>query len=128
MNQDKLLGRICYKIAGREGSKLAIITDVLGNNFVEIDGQVKRRRCNLSHLELTSSQLPIKKGISTEEVRELLKSQQIIINHQKKPGVKKPLKEIKQKSPKRKALQENQSSVKAPHQKDNSRKKEHARK
>ena len=100
MSEEKLLGRICYKIAGREGKRAAVIVNVLGNNFVEIDGQVKRRRCNLSHLELTNTQLKIKKNISTDELKSLLKEQGIEVSYTKKPGVKKPMKQNPEKEPK----------------------------
>ena len=84
MSEEKLLGRICTKLTGREGNRLAVIVDVLDGNFVIIDGQVKRRRCNLAHLELSAKQLNIKKGISTEELKALLKQENIINDYTKK--------------------------------------------
>jgi len=93
MTEEKLIGRLCRKIAGREGNRIAVIVNVLNNNFVEIDGQVKRRKCNLSHLELLNKQLKIKKGISTEELKDILKKESIIIEYKKKDEIKKkPLK------------------------------------
>ena len=41
------IGRICYKIAGRESGKVAVVVDKINDNFVFVDGQVKRKRCNI---------------------------------------------------------------------------------
>jgi large subunit ribosomal protein L14e len=53
------IGRICMKIAGREAGKYCVILKKMDDNFVLITGpniltQVKRRRCNVEHLEPTS--------------------------------------------------------------------------
>ena len=41
----------------------------MDKNFVVIDGNVKRRRCNLKHLEATDKTVEIEKGASTEEAK-----------------------------------------------------------
>lgn len=43
-------GRLVVKTAGREAGKIAVIIEKINNNFVLVDGQVKRRACNISHL------------------------------------------------------------------------------
>ncbi len=63
------IGRICIKLAGRDGGREAVIVDVLDKNFVTIDGNVRRRKCNISHLEPTKKTIDIKKGASHEEVK-----------------------------------------------------------
>jgi len=85
----ELLGRICTKIAGREGNRKAVIVDILKGNFVIIDGDVKRRKCNLAHLELSDKLLKIKKGISSEELKELLAKEGIDVAYNKKVKTKK---------------------------------------
>lgn len=70
-------GRVVMKIAGREAGKLAVIVEKKDDNFVTIDGQCKRRRCNLSHLELTPLTVDIKKGASHEEIIAALKKHSI---------------------------------------------------
>lgn len=68
------IGRICFKLAGRESGKRCVIVDMIDDNFVLINGpQVKRRRCNLKHLELSDQKIEISKGSSTEEVEKALK-------------------------------------------------------
>ena len=67
------IGRVCVKKTGREAGKKCVVVDVIDQNFVLIDGEVKRRRCNILHLEPTAQKLDIKKGASTEEVKAALK-------------------------------------------------------
>ncbi|ACV24767.1 50S ribosomal protein L14e [Methanocaldococcus fervens] len=63
------VGRVCIKTAGREAGKVCVIVDILDKNFVVVDGLVKRRRCNIKHLEPTEKKVDIQKGASTEEVK-----------------------------------------------------------
>ncbi|ACX72866.1 conserved hypothetical protein [Methanocaldococcus vulcanius M7] len=63
------VGRVCIKTAGREAGQICVIVDVLDKNFVVVDGLVKRRRCNIKHLEPTEKKVDIQKGASTEEVK-----------------------------------------------------------
>ena len=67
-----LIGRVCTKLLGREAGRTCVIVDEIEGNFVLIDGNFKRRKSNLMHLELTDKILDIKKGASTSEVREAM--------------------------------------------------------
>ncbi len=98
------VGRVCMKIAGREAGKICVIVKVVDKNFVEITGPkaltgVKRRKCNIDHLEPLPFKIEIKEGASDEEVLKQLDKVGII----KKFGLKKPttLKEKKKKPRKR---------------------------
>jgi large subunit ribosomal protein L14e len=67
------VGRICMKTAGREAGKFCIIVDAVDDKFVLITGplavtKVKRRKCNIEHLEPTPEIIKIKKNASDEEV------------------------------------------------------------
>jgi large subunit ribosomal protein L14e len=55
------IGRLCVKLAGRDARKKCVIIDVLDNNFVMIDGQTRRKKCNIRHLEPLDKVLKIKK-------------------------------------------------------------------
>lgn len=66
------IGRICFKIAGRDANKYCVIVNKIDNNFVEIDGQTRRRKCNINHLEALDSTVDIKAGASNKEVAEAL--------------------------------------------------------
>ena len=62
------VGRVCIKIAGRDASKKCAIIDILDDKFVLIDGETRRRKCNILHLEPLKEVIKIKKGASHEEV------------------------------------------------------------
>ena len=68
------LGRLCVKIAGRDAGKEALIVEVIDKNFVLIDGNTRRRKTNVDHLELLPKKAELKKGASHEEVEKALKS------------------------------------------------------
>jgi len=62
------VGRICVKLAGRDAGRECVIVDILDNSFVLIDGNVRRRKCNILHLEPSDKKIELKKGASHEEV------------------------------------------------------------
>ena len=86
------VGRLCFKIAGREAGKLAVIIDVLDNNYAMIDGLVRRKKCNTAHLVPLGTVLKIKKNAPTAEVQKAMIDSKIIDEVPKK-GEKKERKE-----------------------------------
>ena len=44
------IGRLCVKIAGRDAGKKCVVVDVVNDNTVLIDGETRRRNCNIKHL------------------------------------------------------------------------------
>lgn len=68
-----MIGRICVKLNGREAGRTCVIVNQLDDNFVIIDGNVKRRKCNIDHLEFTEKKINIKKDASKEEVIDSMK-------------------------------------------------------
>jgi len=69
------VGRVCVKLAGHEAGKRCVIVDVLDSNYVVVSGAgVKRKRCNIAHLEPTDKKLDIPKGASDEEVKRALEA------------------------------------------------------
>lgn len=65
-------GRVCMKIAGRDAGKVAVIIDVLDENYVLIDGAVRRRKCNIKHLEPMDKKVKIAKNASHTDVLKAL--------------------------------------------------------
>ena len=88
----ELLGRICVKLLGREAGKTCVIADELEGNFVLVDGNVRRRKCNLNHLEISENLLKMKKNASTSEIQAAMKTAGIKIVEKKKASDKKTLK------------------------------------
>ncbi len=71
------IGRICVKTAGREAGRYCVVVDIIDENFVIVTGPkeitgVRRRRCNVKHLEPTPEKIDIERGASDEEVKEAL--------------------------------------------------------
>jgi len=109
------VGRVCMKIAGREAGKMCVVTKVIDKNFVEVTGPkkltgIKRRKCNIDHLEPLPYKLDIKEGASDEEVLKALEKAGLI----KKFGLKKPttLKEKKVEKRKKKSARKKKVSKK----------------
>ena len=62
------VGRLCVKIAGRDSGNKCVITEVIDKTFVMVDGNVRRKKCNVKHLEPLKDVLNLNKGASHEEV------------------------------------------------------------
>jgi len=67
------VGRLCMKVAGREAGKYCVVVKKIDANFVLVTGprsvtQVKRRKCNILHLEPLKESLKLKDDASDEEV------------------------------------------------------------
>jgi large subunit ribosomal protein L14e len=95
------IGRVCLKLAGRDGGREAVIVDVLDEKQVLVDGNVRRRKCNIMHLEPTSKKIDIKKGATHEQVKkEFEKIGLGVWETKKKEKTEKPKKQRKQKEKK----------------------------
>lgn len=86
-------GRIVLKIAGREAGKYAVIIDSVKDNFVLITGPksitgVKRRKCNIDHIEPTEHKFDIDAKVDDASIENLWKSSDLI----EKLDIKVPIK------------------------------------
>jgi len=63
------IGRLCIKTAGRDAGKKAIIINIIDEKYVMIDGETRRRKCNISHLEPLDKVIKINKDASHEDVK-----------------------------------------------------------
>ena len=67
------IGRVCMKTAGREAGKYCVIIKKEDENFVTVTGpksltSVKRRRCNINHLDPLTEKVNIKSDASDADV------------------------------------------------------------
>tara|TARA_B100000315_G_C14336528_1_gene477646 strand:+ start:370 stop:741 length:372 start_codon:yes stop_codon:yes gene_type:complete len=67
------IGRLVVKTAGRDAGKKALIVDSLDKSHVLIDGETRRRKCNIAHLEPLDKVVKINKNASHEEVEKAFK-------------------------------------------------------
>jgi len=67
------IGRVCMKIAGRDAGMKCVIVDVIDEHYVMIDGQTRRRKCNIKHLEPLAQVVQITQNAPLLEVVRVLK-------------------------------------------------------
>ena len=93
------VGRVCIKIAGREAGSIAVVVDVVDSKHVRIDGNVKRKKCNILHLDPTDLVLKLKKNANHSSVITEMKKAKLEIKPSKtqKPQKERPRKQRKQK-------------------------------
>ena len=87
------VGRLCVKLAGRDARKKCVVIEVIDDNFVMIDGQTRRKKCNIRHLEPLDKVLKVKKAASHKEVVDALKKEKIkVVDPKTKKTIQKPIK------------------------------------
>jgi large subunit ribosomal protein L14e len=97
-------GRVVLKIAGREAGKYAVIVERINDSFVLITGPksvtgVKRRKCNIDHIEPTEYKLEIDSKADDAHIENSWKSSGLI----EKLEIKVPVKRTKVKEEPKKA-------------------------
>lgn len=90
-------GRIVLKIAGRESGHYAVIVENINDNFVLITGPksitgVKRRKCNIDHIEPTEHKFEINSKADDASIESLWRSSGLI----EKLEIKVPVKRSKE--------------------------------
>ncbi|MHA2379749.1 MAG: 50S ribosomal protein L14e [Candidatus Thorarchaeota archaeon] len=71
------IGRICVKTVGRETGSYCVIVDEMEGRFVVVTGpkhvsNVRRRKCNIRHIEPLDIEIPIEKGADDNTVEKAL--------------------------------------------------------
>ena len=84
------IGKIVMKIAGRDAGKTGVVVDIIDDTYVLLDGEVRRRKCNILHLEPLAKSVQIKKNASHSDVLKALG-----IKEEKKKTAKKKEKGIR---------------------------------
>lgn len=64
------IGRLCIKTAGRDAGKKCVVLEIIDNTYVLVDGQTRRKKVNVKHLEPTPRVLEIQQGSSHDVVVE----------------------------------------------------------
>lgn len=71
------IGRVCIKTMGRETGSYCVIVDVMEGRFVVVTGpkhisSVRRRKCNVRHLEPLETRIEVEKGADDKAVEKAL--------------------------------------------------------
>jgi large subunit ribosomal protein L14e len=61
------IGRVCYKIAGRDSNLPCVVIDVTKEGIL-VDGATRRRVVNPLHIEPTTQVLKVSKSATTQDV------------------------------------------------------------
>ena len=69
------VGRLCVKLAGRDAGKKCVVVSLLDKNFVLIDGETRRRKCNILHLEPLDKVLEMKDNAAHAEIVAIFKNE-----------------------------------------------------
>ena len=98
------IGRICVKTAGRDAGKIAVVLSTQNKNRVLVDGQVRRKNCNILHLEPTAKTVVLEENASHETVVAALKTIGLAVVERKPKAAKqpRPRKKGKAKTPEKK--------------------------
>jgi len=109
------VGRVCVKTAGREAGRYCVILKSMDENFVLVTGPrvltgIKRRRCNVEHLEPTQYSLKIKEDAGDKEVIDAYEKSGLLA----KLGLAKPSPEVVKEAekPKKKLAKEEKKEIK----------------
>ena len=103
------VGKVVMKIAGRDAGMTGVIVEVIDEHFVLIDGEVRRRKCNIKHIEPLAQVVKIKKGASHDEVLKALglekvkKAGKAKAEKKARPKTVRAMKPVKEAAPKKKA-------------------------
>jgi large subunit ribosomal protein L14e len=100
-------GRVCLKIAGREAGKYCVIVDSVDDNFVMVTGPktvtgVKRRKCNIDHIEPTENTIEIGPKADDASIEKLWKNSGLIEKLEIKVPVKRKFKKKVEETKKKK--------------------------
>ena len=109
------VGRLCVKTAGRDAGRKCVVTDVINPHYVMIDGETRRRKCNIAHLEPLATTIKIAKGASHEEVQKEFEKLGLQPRSTKpKQKAEKPVKKTEKTEEKKVAKSAKEKTKKAP--------------
>ena len=94
------VGRICYKIAGRDSNNVCVVVDTIDEKYVLVDGNTRRKKVNVAHIEPTSKKVELQKGADTATVRDALEKAGYTLVKKGEPK-KTPARAIKQRATKK---------------------------
>ncbi|MBI4147279.1 50S ribosomal protein L14e [Candidatus Woesearchaeota archaeon] len=63
------VGRLCVKIAGRDAGRTCVVVEAAGNGYVVVDGDVRRKKVNIKHLEPLDRTVEVKSKAAPADVK-----------------------------------------------------------
>jgi large subunit ribosomal protein L14e len=111
------VGRVCVKIAGRDARKKCVVVEVIDSRYVTIDGETRRRKCNISHLEALDVTVDIDSGANNAAVVKAMNAEGFVCKEKtasEKQPQPRPKKVKKVKPKKAKATKKTEAKKEAP--------------
>ena len=68
------VGRLCVKLAGRDAGRKCVVVEQVDKTFVVVDGDVRRKKVNMKHLEPLTEVVDLKDKSSHEDVTSAFKN------------------------------------------------------
>ena len=65
-------GRVCIKTCGRDAGKICTVVEKRDNVYVIIDGETRRRKCNMDHLEPLNETVNVTKDDNKDSLQSKL--------------------------------------------------------
>jgi large subunit ribosomal protein L14e len=78
------VGRVCIKTSGRHAGKYVVVVEKIDKNYVMVNGEGKKKKSNLKHLEPLNISIKVNKDDSSENIVKLLKEKGCKIKTPKK--------------------------------------------
>jgi large subunit ribosomal protein L14e len=66
------VGTVCIKTAGRDAGKTCVVVEAAKDGIVVIEGETRRRKCNVRHLEPLGRDVKVKAGANHADVMKAL--------------------------------------------------------
>jgi len=63
------VGRLCVKLAGRDAGRTCVVVEEVGNGYVVVDGDVRRKKVNVRHLEPMDRTVDLKSKAAHADVK-----------------------------------------------------------
>jgi large subunit ribosomal protein L14e len=91
------IGRLCMKLAGRDAGKQCVVVEVVDPNYVIIDGETRRKKVNVKHLEPLNEIFEIQSGAGHADVAKVFEKLGVKVWNTKKKESKERPKKLKTK-------------------------------
>ncbi len=96
------VGRLAVKIAGRDAGRKCVVVEQIDDTFVVVDGDVRRKKVNVKHLEPLTKVVELKEKASHADVKKVFEKLGFLVWERKsKKTAERPKKQrkVKQKKP-----------------------------
>lgn len=91
VNEKIETGRLVVKTHGRDAGKIGAIVDIIDDNYVLLDGQVRRKKANIKHFKTLEQKIKINPKATTDTIINELKNIGMeVIRPKSKPKKDKP--------------------------------------